>query len=289
MAQPLENITVAITEHRYTREFASLFERLGANVFACPVLEERKVENRGELQSFIRSVCSGSQDVMIFLTGVGAKFLAAEAESMGMKDPFLVALGKVLVVVRGPKPVAALRQFGVRVDVIPQTPTTEGVIEALRSKELKGRRVGIQLYGTPNPTLVSELESRGATVTPVHVYDYGAIADPGVVKTLVTRLLNREIEVIAFTSAPQVRVLFDLAAQLGISDSLQRGLNTNATIASIGEVTNRALAEKGLAAKIVAPQSKMASLSQAVADYFSKNPSPSGRGWREAPGEGRRA
>src|SRR6187200_2604258 len=113
MAQPLENIGVAITEHRFTKEFAALFERFGAKVYPCPVLEERKVENRSELQSFVRSVCSGNQDVMIFLTGVGAKFLIGEAESMGTKDQFLAGLNKATVVVRGPKPVAALRQFGV--------------------------------------------------------------------------------------------------------------------------------------------------------------------------------
>jgi len=283
MAQPLENIGVAITEHRYTKEFAALFERYGAKVYPCPVLEERKVENRSELQSFVRSVCSGSQDVMIFLTGVGARFLIAEAESIGMKDQFLAGLDKGTVVVRGPKPVAALRQVGVRIDVIPQTPTTEGVIEALKTKDLKGRRIGIQLYGTPNPTLVSALESKGATVTPVHIYDYGAIADPSVVKALVTQFLSGEIQVIAFTSAPQVRVLFDLAEQLGISDSLDRALKTKVVIASIGEVTNRALEEKGLAAKIVPTQSKMGSMAQAVAEYFSKNPSPSGRGLDEGP------
>jgi uroporphyrinogen-III synthase len=298
MAQPLENITVAITEHRHTKEFAALFERVGATVYACPVLEERKVENRSELQSFVRSACSGNVDTMIFLTGVGAKFLIAEADSMGVKGSFLAALDKGLVVVRGPKPVAALRQFGVRIDVIPQTPTTEGVIEALAGKDLKDRNVGVQLYGTPNPRLVSALESRGAKVTPVHVYDYGAIADPIVVNTLITKLLHGEIQVIAFTSAPQVRVLFNLADQLGVSDSLDRGLK-KVVIASVGEVTSRALEEKGLTAEIVPTQSKMGSLAQAVADYFSKNPSgrglgeggtpknpsPSGRGL----GEGRKA
>ena len=69
-----------------------------------------------------------------------------------MKDQFWRGLDKGTVVVRCRKPVAALRQFGVRIDVIPQTPTTEGVIEALKTKDLKGRRIGIQLYGTPNPT-----------------------------------------------------------------------------------------------------------------------------------------
>src|SRR6185369_16870516 len=146
MAQPLENITVAILEHRYTKEFSTMFERLGAKVHACALLEEKPVENREELQQFVRLVVSGNLDVMIFLTGVGARFLISEAQSLGVKDEFLKALGNLTIVVRGPKPVTALRQFGIRVDVIPDNPTTEGVIEALRTRDLQGRRVGVQLY-----------------------------------------------------------------------------------------------------------------------------------------------
>src|SRR5262245_47877434 len=235
MAQPLENITVAIAEHRLTKEFASLFERLGATVHTCPVLEEKPVDNREDLQRFVRNVCAGKLDLMIFLTGVGARFLVGEAESIGLKDEFIAALGKLTVVVRGPKPVAALRQFGVRIDVIPQTPTTQGVIEALSAKDLKNCRVGVQLYGTPNPELVTALESRGATVTALHLYDYGAVADAGAVKTLVSKILNGEIQVIVFTSAPQVKILFQLAAQLHISDELEQALKSNVIIASIGE------------------------------------------------------
>src|SRR5436190_18737210 len=108
MALPLENITVAILEHRFTKEFSTMFERLGAKVHACPMLEEKPVENREELQAFVRHVVSGGLDLMVFLTGVGARFLVSEAESMGVKEDFLSALGKTTIVVRGPKPVAAL-------------------------------------------------------------------------------------------------------------------------------------------------------------------------------------
>src|SRR4051812_47033091 len=138
MTLPLENVTVAILEHRYTKEFAALFERLGARVHACALLEEKPVENREELQKFVGEVIDGRLNAMIFLTGVGARFLVAEADSIGLKEKFLQALGKMIVIVRGPKPVAALRQFGVRVDVIPANPTTEGVIDALRNRDLQG-------------------------------------------------------------------------------------------------------------------------------------------------------
>jgi uroporphyrinogen-III synthase len=269
MAQPLENITVAILEHRYTKEFSIMFERLGAKVHACPLLEEKPVENREELQQFVRLVVSGNLNVMIFLTGVGARFLISEAESLGVKDEFLKALGNLTIVVRGPKPVTALRQFGIRVDVIPDNPTTEGVIEALRTRDLQGRRVGVQLYGTPNPQLVSALEAKGANVTPVQVYAYGAAADSSSVSALISRILDGQIQVVAFTSAPQVRMLFDFAAQLNVTEALGKALDTT-VIASIGEVTSRALQEKALTPKIVPGQSKMGAMAQAIAEYFGK-------------------
>ena len=270
MTQPLENITVAITEHRYTKEFATLFERLGARVYACPLLEEKPVGNRAELRDFVQLVVSDSLDMMIFLTGVGAKFLISEAESTGLKDQFLRALDKLTVVVRGPKPVVALRQFGVRVDITPQTPTTEGVIEALRPRDLQGHRVGVQFYGIPNPQLVSALESMGANVAPVQVYSYGAASDRNLVQAFITKIMNREVQVLTFTSAPQVRMLFDFASELGLSTELEKALKNGVVIASIGEVTSRALGEKGLVAQIVPKQSKMGAMSQAVADYFGK-------------------
>jgi len=270
MTQPLENVTVAVLEHRFTKEFSTLFERFGATVHACPMLEEKPVENRSELQAFVRRVLSGSLDVMIFLTGVGAKFLVAEAETMGAKEDFIAALNKLTIVVRGPKPVNALRQFGVHLDVIPENPTTEGVIEALRGRDLQGRKAGIQLYGTPNPQLVSFLETKGATVMPVQVYAYGAASDSTAVNSLINLILNGQVRVIAFTSAPQVRMLFEFATQLGVEDALKKALATRVVIASIGEVTSRALATKGLAPQIVPAQSKMGALAQAVATHFEK-------------------
>src|SRR5437016_7537281 len=172
MPQPLDQVTIGILEHRFTKEFTTLLQRFGATVYACPILEERPVENREELEQFVRQVAAGNFDLMIFLTGVGARFLVSAAESAGLKNEFLQALDKMLIAVRGPKPVVALRQFGVRVDVVPENPTTEGVIEALRTRDLGGCRIGVQLYGTPNPLLVSALEGKSARATAAPVARY---------------------------------------------------------------------------------------------------------------------
>jgi uroporphyrinogen-III synthase len=68
----------------------------------------------------------------------------------------------------------------------------------------------------------------------------------------------------------QVTMLFVAATQVGMAAGLQSALNEGLVLASIGEVTSRALAEKGLSPKIVPAQSKMGALAQAIADYFRK-------------------
>jgi uroporphyrinogen-III synthase len=65
-------------------------------------------------------------------------------------------------------------------------------------------------------------------------------------------------------------MLFDFATQLGMADALQNALKNKVTIASVGEVTSRALAELNLTPAVVPAQSKMGPLAQAVADYFQK-------------------
>jgi uroporphyrinogen-III synthase len=270
MNRELENLTIAVTEHRYGAEFARLFERYGAKVVLCPLVEEAPVDNREEIQSFIRLAVSGSLDMMIFLTGVGARFLLSESEQMGLRDQFLAALRSLTVVARGPKPQAALHREGVNVDISAPTPTSEGVVDALRALDLRGRKVGVQLYGAPNPYLCSELEKQGAEVHAISIYTYGAPSAHEAVAALIEEVIAGNIAVVTFTSAPQVRFLFETARTLGRSDQLAAALNDGTIAASIGPVTDRALQAHGVTARIAPSEPKMGPMANAVAEFFRK-------------------
>jgi uroporphyrinogen-III synthase len=259
---------VAITEHRYAKEFAKLFEKLGAEVRVCPLIEEVPVQHRDEIQSFVRSVTSGELDMLIFLTGVGARFLISEAEAMGMKNEFLASLANLTVVVRGPKPMAALKGAGVRVDMTAATPTSEGLVETLGSQHLHGKRVGVQLYGVANPYLCTALKSMGADVRAISIYTYGSPSDAEPIAALIRDIIDNHIDVITFTSAPQVRSLFETSEALGLSSRLVSSLNSGTIVASIGEVTNRALQSNGITAAITSSEPKMGPMANAVAEFF---------------------
>jgi len=259
---------IALTEHRFERELAKLVERHGGEVVSCPLLEECVVDNLPELESFVRELIDPGLDMMIFFTGVGFRFLHEQAVRIGEAEAFLRALGRTRIVARGPKPHAALRRVGVRLDMAPEIPTSEGLLDLLRAEDLGGRHVGVQLYGVPNDAFCRQLEAWGAKVKTVQVYEYRAVSDAGQVARFIDRLVGGEIDAVTFTSAPQVVSLFGHADRLGKTGALTGAMTGPVVVVAIGGVTNRALSDRGVPARVVPAVSKMGAMVEAIAGYF---------------------
>src|SRR5207237_3625744 len=96
-----------------------------------------------------------------------------------------------------------------------ETPTTDGIIAALRGGALAGRRVGIQLPPDAPPRLADFLREAGALPDPVALYAYVPRADRGEIIALIDEMTAGRVDAIAFTSAPQVVRLFEAAADAG--------------------------------------------------------------------------
>lgn len=265
---PLSGRTIAITEHRLERELARLIERRGGRVISCPLLEECPLEDLPQLDAFVRELIEPGFDMMIFFTGVGFRFLHERALAMGRGPEFLDGLRRTRVVARGPKPQAALRKVGLRVDLAPKDPTSEGLLDLLDQEDLSGKRVAVQLYGTPNESFCARLEGWGATLRTVQVYEYRAVSDAERVGDFIARLLSGGVDALTFTSAPQVGALFSHAAKIGRDEDLVRVLRETVAVAAIGRVTNRALEQRGCGARIMPGSSKLAPMVEAMARYF---------------------
>lgn len=262
--QPLEGTTVAIPESRYGEEFARLFERAGARVRLCPLMTEQILEDRSRTRTFIEKTISLQFDVVIFMTGIGTELIFQEADAIGQRQPFLAALSAMTVVSRGSKSTAALKREQVRIDLMPKSATSEGLLEMFQPLHISARRIAIQLYGTANPQFSSALESMGARVFPVSVYAYEPASSVGEIEALVHDIIAGKIQIIAFTSAPQVVSLFDVAHTLGLSEALSAVLREQVRVASIGDVTTRALASRGVRPHIVPDQPRMGAMVQAI-------------------------
>jgi hypothetical protein len=106
----------------FESRFGSSMERLIANhggvPSIAPALREIQLEENTAAFDFARSLLSGEIDMVIFLTGVGARTLARVIETKFDQEQFASALSRVTTVARDPKPDAALRDLGVRASVL---------------------------------------------------------------------------------------------------------------------------------------------------------------------------
>ncbi len=243
IAARLDGRTIAVPESRELDQFASMLERRGAAVVRCPLVEIRDAPDPAPVLAWLERFCAGGMDDLILLTGEGLRRLLGclEQHRPGLRETFVAQLARVRKLARGPKPGRALRELGLKPELVAEEPTTAGVIATLSKLNLTGRCVGVQLYGTePNRPLMEFLQRAGARADPVAPYVYADDADERAVLGLIERLDRGELDAIAFTSLQQVERLFRVARENGRMDALREGL-ARCCVAAIGPVVAESL------------------------------------------------
>ena len=117
-------LRVLTLESRRATELATLITTYGGQPLVAPALREVPLESNTEALAFADALTRGDLDVVIFLTGVGARALVAVVEPRYPRDVFAAALARTKVVVRGPKPLAVVRELQVPVWVTVPEPNT---------------------------------------------------------------------------------------------------------------------------------------------------------------------
>ena len=244
MRLPLTGKTIALAEGRQLEELVALLEKEGATAIRCPLVSILDAPDPEPVLEWIRELVSGSFDLVVLLTGEGLRRLIGFAERAGMKEAVVEALSRVAVVTRGPKPGQALKEIGLKATRVAAAPTTEGVIATLKQEPLAGKTVGVQLYSESNPPLADYLSSAGAAMRAVQPYVYAPAADADLAATLIEQMAAGSIDVIVFTSSPQVDRLVEIAAERKLEGLLQRGL-ARVKVASVGPLVTATLQSKG--------------------------------------------
>ena len=247
---------------------ARLIERFGGVPFVSPSLREVGLESNPDAVDFAQRVIHGEIDIVVLMTGVGTRHLVSQIERHVDKQRFLDALSDAVTIVRGPKPLAVLREWGVQPKHKAPEPNTWREVLALidSSVPVANQVVGVQEYGKPNVSLTAGLEARGATVRTVKVYGYDFPVDTGPLEANVRRLAAGELDVVLFTSAHQVINLLRMAEQLGLGDAVREGLD-RVVVASIGPTTSESLDDNDVRVDIEPQHGKMGQLVQAAAEH----------------------
>lgn len=266
MAKGLEGKRVALGASRKTDEMSTLIEKQGGvpvvrSLQGTVFLADKQVEP--DLQKFIQE----GADWVIFTTGIGTDTLLNLAEKLGLKDQFLHIIRQAKVASRGYKTLSTLKKLEIKPVAVDSDGTTRGLTEALEAYDFMGKKVMVQLHGESAPSLIKFLEDKGASAQQILPYQHIPPKSETVLK-LCQELMNHEVDAVCFTTAIQVRSLFNFAREQGCLNEIVHRFKKDVLAVAVGKVTAEALSEEGIE-RILAPENeRMGAMIIELSNYF---------------------
>ena len=132
-----DGLRVLVLESRRARELGLIVTSYGGEPLIAPSMREVPIESNADAVRFIDDLIAGDFDVVVLLTGVGARALLDIVQRVqGTKKRMIDALRETVVVARGPKPLAVMREVDVPVFLTAPEPNTwRELIAALDSRK----------------------------------------------------------------------------------------------------------------------------------------------------------
>lgn len=264
-----EGLRVLSLESRRSPELALLVVNYGGQPVIAPSMREIPLEENSQAIDFGRALLAGRYDFVVLMTGVGTRLLLRAVEPVFGRDAFVAALGATPIMARGPKPVAALREVGLKPWLTAPSPNTwHEVLATLDAKApgiCAGAQVAVQEYGATNPELVHGLEARGARVTSVPIYKWALPEDLEPLRAGVRAIVEGRVDVMMLTASIQLVHLLEVAAGMGLEAAVRRGLD-RLIVASIGPMTSEELRRQHVRIDLEPSQPKMGFLVKEAAE-----------------------
>ena len=212
MADRLNGYRILILETREEAQFSRLLTEQGADVLQCPMFTIHDAPDPAPIEAWIRRMVEAPCDDLVLMTGEGLRRLMKVVRRIGVEQDFVAALGKARKFTRGPKPGRALREIGLEPQMTTEKPTSEGIAEMLSRLDLKGRRVGLQLYpDKDHGALIGAIKAQGAEVDTVLPYVYDAKAADANIVTAIDEMAKGRVDAVALTNLGQIRRLIETA------------------------------------------------------------------------------
>lgn len=261
---PFDGLRVLSLESRRAAEIEKLIRARGGDAFVAPSMREVPLEDNAHVFPFAERLFADDFDMMVFLTGVGARFLKQVIETRYPAGRFLEALRGIAIVARGPKPAAVLREWNVPIAVtVPEPNTWRELLAA--TEDRPERRIAVQEYGRSSPELIEGLRACGADVTTVPVYQWDLPVDTSPLREAVKRLAEHRFDVVLFTTSIQIPHLLRIAAEEGVEEHVLGSLR-KIVVASIGPTTSETLEEYAIPADLEPSHPRMGFLVAETSD-----------------------
>jgi uroporphyrinogen III methyltransferase/synthase len=231
---PLSGMSVLITRPTHLAyETSARFASMGARAVIYPLIEISALP--------FEIPDPGTYDMLIFTSQNAVSLFFEKLSAVGNDAR---ALAGIEVYCIGPKTRDTLKGFGVIADGMAAEFRAEGIVELLRGRDLRDRRVCLPRARGARPVLVEALRKQGAAVNEIMIYDT-VIPEAASTETFITALDS--VDTAVFTSPSGIRHAMAL-----LGDDPGRLLSKR--LVAIGPVTAEAMDNHGLKAAVTASE-----------------------------------
>ncbi len=253
---PLFGKRIIVTRARdQARAFCDSLEELGAEAVTIPTIEIREPQSWKPLDDAIERLESFDYLLVTSVNGVRNFLARLMACGRDLRDLKGLKIGAI-----GPVTAAEFSRTGIRVDFVPPRYQGEGLLEALKDHEVRGKAFLIPRAKVARDLVPRVLSERGARVEVVEAYE---TVTPSVSPGELEELLTPRPQAITFTSSSTVTNFARMLGATSLSKSLE-----GVAIASIGPITSESLRKLGLKVDIEAAESTLPGLAAALTEFF---------------------
>jgi len=254
--RPLFGKKIIVTRARAQASgFLSQLKELGATAIEFPTIETVDPDSWDDIDDGIDN--ASSYDWIIFTSVNGVGYLLKRLKESGrdirqLAGPKIAAIGK--------KTAEALRELGIRVDLVPDEFRAEGILEKIG--DVNGKKILIPRAEKAREILPKVLEENGATVDVATAYK--TIRPDSKKDEVLEAVKNGEIDFVTFTSSSTVVNFKEM-----FSDEEFEMIREKVKVASIGPITSDKAREFGYIIEVESSEYTINGLLNEIVGYYS--------------------
>ena len=257
--RPLFGKRIVVTRAReQASDFVARLSELGAECVEFPSIEVIPPPSWKELDRAIGNL--ETYQWLVFTSVNGVKYFFDRLEVSGQDARSLKGI-KIAAI--GPKTADAIRENGVKPDLVPEEYRAEAVVEGFRKYGVNGLKILLPRAAEAREVLPHELEKMGAAVDVVEAYR--TVKPEGSKKEIRAMLEKGDVHMVTFTSSSTVSNFMEMFEEEG--DRLLKWME-KLTVACIGPVTATTAKERGLFVRITPSEYTIEALAKAILDHF---------------------
>lgn len=261
----LRGKVIAITRpEKQADELADTISRLGGKPYKVPTIVIKPSLPDDLIKEFTEKIHDEQVDFLIFTSVNGVKILM---DYLKPNLEFRKKIEKTTIIAIGPKTKKELEKHKIKVNIVPESYSSEGIIEKVKKIGIRNKFVIIPRSREGNEYLVEELNSLGAKVTEIPIYECIAPSDNSRISVFIKDLIEKKIDVITFTSPSTAQYLFKLSAKFITNGDLRKLLN-GIVVVAIGPTTKGALKELGIETDLMPSKYTIEAMLDSIIQHF---------------------